>query len=320
MFRFAHLTDPHVGPLPRPALRHLLGKRLTGYVNWRRGRRNAHCMDVLAALVKDLRDQAPDHIVCTGDVCNLGLASEWPGSRIFLDGLGTPETVSFVPGNHDAYVPGSLAGLLAAVDPYAAGDEPRRKRFPYLRRRGPIAFVGLSSAVPTPPFVASGRIGRRQTRDAEEMLAALADEPVARIVMIHHPPHIGGAPAARNLVDAHRFEAMIGRVGAELVIHGHNHVGSVAILQGPKGAVPVVGAPSASARGGVIVHRAGYHLFRVEEAKAGFLISAELRGLGPAGGFASQGAFDITTSDRRGRRIIVAPTEPPQLPEAAAAS
>ena len=317
MVRFAHLTDPHVGPLPRPALRHLLGKRLTGYVNWRRGRRNAHCMDLLAALVKDLRDEAPDHIVCTGDVCNLGLSSEWPGSRIFLDSLGAPEDVSFVPGNHDAYVPGSLSGLLKEIDPFAAGDAPREKRFPYVRRRGNLAFVGLSSAVPTAPFVASGRVGRRQIKDAEEMLAALADEKVARIVMIHHPPHIGGAPAGRNLVDAHRFEAMIGRVGAELVIHGHNHVGSVAILQGPKGDVPVVGAPSASARGGVITHRAGYHLFRVEETEAGFLISAELRGFCAEGIFASQGSFDITISDRRRKTLVVVPADPP-LPEAAA--
>jgi len=49
------------------------------------------------------------------------------------------------------------------------------------------------------------------------------------------------------------------------------------------------------------VHRAGYHLFRVEEAKAGFSISAELRGLGPLEGFTSLGAFDITKAARRSR-------------------
>ncbi len=302
MFRFAHLTDPHVGPLPRPALRHLLGKRITGYVNWRRGRREAHDMDLLAALVKDLREQAPDHIACTGDVCNLGLSSEWPSSRLFLDGLGTPETVSFVPGNHDAYVPGSLAGLLAAIEPYAVGDEAGPTRFPFIRRRGPVAFVGLSSAVPTAPFVASGKLGRTQMKHAEACLAALASEPLARIVLIHHPPHIGGAPAGRNLVDAHRFEAMIARTGAELVIHGHNHVGSVAMLMGPKGPVPVVGAPSASARGGALIHRAGYHLFRVHEEDQGFRISAELRSLDAGGAFSGQGAIDISPDRASARR------------------
>ena len=301
MFRFAHLTDPHVGPLPRPALRHLLGKRITGYVNWRRGRGDAHDMDLLAALVADLREQAPDHIACTGDICNLGLASEWPGSRLFLDGLGTPETVSFVPGNHDAYVRSSLKGLLKAIDPFARGDEPAQFRFPYVRRRGPVAFVGMSSGVPTAPFVASGRVGRSQMRHAEDMLAGLAGEPLMRVVMIHHPPHVGGAPAGRNLVDASRFEAMIGRVGADLVIHGHNHVGSVAMLHGPTGAVPVVGAPSASARGGALIHRAGYHLFSVAEEGGRLSLTAELRGLDPGGRFASHGTFDISQGAVVGR-------------------
>lgn len=306
MFRFAHLTDPHVGPLPRPALRHLLGKRFTGYVNWRRGRRNAHDMDLLAALVKDLRHQAPDHIACTGDICNLGLASEWPTSRLFLEGLGPPETVSFVPGNHDAYVPGSLPGLLDAVDPYAAGDEAQLQRFPYVRRRGPVTFVGLSSAVPTAPFVASGRLGRTQIKHAEAHLAALASEGVVRVVMVHHPPHVGGAPAGRNLVDADRFETMIARVGAELVVHGHNHVGSVATLMGPSGLVPVVGAPSASARGGAIVHKAGYHLFRVHADAEGYRITAELRALNHRGEFDGHGSIDLKQgrggSRRRARR------------------
>lgn len=293
MFRFAHLTDPHVGPLPRPALRHLLGKRITGYVNWRRGRSEAHDMDLLTALVGDLRAQAPDHIACTGDVCNLGLRSEWESSREFLDGLGTPHDVSFVPGNHDAYVAGSLKGLLKAIDPYAAGDVPGAHRFPYLRRRGPIAFVGLSTAVPTAPFVASGKLGRRQVRDATAMLAELAREPLVRVVLIHHPPHLGGAPPGRNLVDAKRFETMIAQVGAELVIHGHNHVGSVAELPGPRGIVPVIGAPSASARGGALIHRAGYHLYSVGGEPGAFTVAAELRGLDAAGRFGGLGPIAL---------------------------
>ena len=279
MFRLAHITDPHVGPLPRPALRYLLGKRLTGYVNWRRGRRDKHDMELLAALVADLRAVAPDHIACTGDTCNLGLKTEWESSRIFLEGLGTPHDVSFVPGNHDAYVMGSLDGLLRAVDPYAQGDEPGLRRFPYLRRRGPLALVGLSSAIPTAPFVATGRIRRTQTKLAEAMLKQLADEPALRVVMVHHPPHVGGAPAGRNLTDAGRFERMIGRVGADLIIHGHNHTGSIAHIEGPRGLVPVIGAPSASARGGTLLHRAGYHLYTVEGEPGHFRIRAEVRGL-----------------------------------------
>jgi hypothetical protein len=176
-------------------------------------------MVVLAALIADMHAQAPDHIACTGDLCNIGLPSEWRTSRVFMEGLGPPDRVSLVPGNHDAYVEGSLEGLLAECAPWVAGDDGAAPHFPYLRRRGPVAFVGMSSAVPTPPFVANGTAGRAQIKAAGELLTQLGRDPhVFRIVLIHHPPHVGGAPSGRNLTDARAFEAMIARAGAELVL------------------------------------------------------------------------------------------------------
>jgi 3',5'-cyclic AMP phosphodiesterase CpdA len=294
MFRLAHLTDPHVGPLPRPQLRQLLSKRLTGWYNWHRSRQASHDMELLALLVADLLAQAPDHIACTGDVSNIGLPDEWPTARVFMDGLGLPADVSFVPGNHDAYVPGSLEGLLDEIAPFTAGDDGQEGCFPYLRRRGPVALIGLSSAIPTLPFVASGRLGGRQREEVEAMLAELGrDRDCFRILMIHHPPHIGGAPAGRNLTDAEKFEAVIARAGAELILHGHNHVGSLTSLIGPRGPVPVVGAPSASARGGTLTHKAGYHLFTIDRDRTGFLLRAELRGLKPDGTVGGLGLLSL---------------------------
>jgi 3',5'-cyclic AMP phosphodiesterase CpdA len=294
MFRIAHLTDPHVGPLPRPRLRELLNKRITGFVNYRRGRQKLHDMELLALLVADLRAQAPDHIACTGDLCNVGLPSEWKTSRVFLEGLGSPETVSFVPGNHDAYVPGSLEGVLAECADWTRGDDGACCAFPYLRRRGPVAIVGLSSAIPTAPFVASGRLGRKQLAAAEKLLADLAPDGCFRLVLVHHPPHVGGAKAGRNLTDAPRFEEMIRRVGAELVLHGHNHTGSLAWLQGPKGAVPVIGAPSASSRGSALVPGAEYNVYGIGRDETGFVLSAERRGLNGEGAIVGLGELALT--------------------------
>jgi 3',5'-cyclic AMP phosphodiesterase CpdA len=99
-FRLAHLSDSHIGPLPKPHWRELMSKRLTGYVNWqRRGR--IHNMDVLEAIVADLRAQSPDHIAMTGDILNIGLPAEFAMAADWLRTLGTPQDVSFVPGNHD---------------------------------------------------------------------------------------------------------------------------------------------------------------------------------------------------------------------------
>ncbi|GJE42015.1 3',5'-cyclic adenosine monophosphate phosphodiesterase CpdA [Methylobacterium soli] len=301
VFRLAHLTDPHVGPLARPRLRQLLSKRATGYANWRRGRSRSHDMAVLSALVADLRAQAPDHVACTGDLCNIGLPSEWETARDFLAELGAPETVSFVPGNHDAYVRGSLEGLLETCGPWTSDDDGRTRAFPYLRRRGPLALIGLSSAIPTKPFVASGRLGPPQIAAAETMLRMLAQERdrPCRVVMIHHPPQPGGAAAGRELKDAREFSAMIGRAGAELILHGHNHVGSVAFLPGPDGAgVPIVGGPSASARPGshegLPGRRAAYYLYAFAREGGRHAITAQRRGLDGDGTVTDLGPLALT--------------------------
>jgi 3',5'-cyclic AMP phosphodiesterase CpdA len=304
-FRLAHLSDPHVGPLGRVRLHQLLGKRATGYANWRRGRSRSHDMSVLEALVLDLKGQGAGHIACTGDLCNIGLPSEWETARTFLEALGPPEAVSFVPGNHDAYVRGSLEGLLAACGRYTGDDSGSSGCFPYLRRRGPVALVGLSSAIPTKPFVATGRLGAPQLAAAESLLRALATEPGRpfRVVIIHHPPQPGGAAAGRELKDAAAFTAMIARAGAELILHGHNHVLSSAVIPGPDGrSVPVVGVPSASARpdghGAIASRRASYLLYEITPSGAAFTVSARRRGLDAAGVLCDLGPVDLGPVDR----------------------
>ncbi|MCJ2134698.1 metallophosphoesterase [Methylobacterium sp. J-026] len=300
-FRLAHLSDPHVGPLGRVRLHQLIGKRATGYANWRRGRSRSHDMAVLEALVADLKTQGAGHVACTGDLCNIGLPSEWETARTFLEALGTPDAVSFVPGNHDAYVRGSLEGLLAACSRFTSDDSGSWGRFPYLRRRGPLALVGLSSAIPTKPFVATGRLGAPQLAAAEVLLRALATEPGRpfRVVMIHHPPQPGGAAPGRELKDAAAFTAMIGRAGADLILHGHNHVISTAAIPGPDGrAVPIVGVPSASARadghGALAARRASYVLYDIDRAGDGYTLAARRRGLGAEGAICDLGPVDLT--------------------------
>ena len=138
-FLLAHLSDAHIGPLPRPRTRDLIGKRLTGYVNWRR-RGRLHDMTVLRRIVEDMRLQAPDHIAMTGDILNIGLPAEFPFARAWLETLGPPHDVSFVPGNHDAYVRSSMPHLAETFAPWAAEvgvDDGLPFAFPYLRRRGP---------------------------------------------------------------------------------------------------------------------------------------------------------------------------------------
>ncbi|QGM45015.1 metallophosphoesterase family protein [Methylocystis heyeri] len=277
-FLLAHLSDAHIGPVPRPNLAELIGKRVTGYVNWLRKRAAQHDMELLGRLVDDLLAQRPDHVAMTGDIVNIGLNAEIALARQWLARLGHPEAVSFSPGNHDAYVPTSMPALARTFAPWTTGDD-GSSAFPFLRRRDKIALIGLSSGVPTAPFVASGRLGTEQCARLEKLLRQTREEGLARVVLLHHPPHRGGARALRGLEDASAFEGIIAREGAELVLHGHNHRQSVHYLPGPQGSkTPVVGVASASARPGSHYPGAAYNLYRISREGEGVSVRLQTRG------------------------------------------
>ena len=283
-FILAHLSDAHIGPLPHARRRDLIGKRITGYINWKRGRGRAHDMEVLAAVVTDMRDQAPSHVAMTGDILNIGLPGEFPLAAAWLETLGPPGTdVSFTAGNHDAYTRGSLPTLARTFAPWTQSDGTGLPGYPFLKIREGVALIGLCSGVPRAPFIASGRLGHLQREVCEDLLADAGRRKLARVVMLHHPPKIDEPTGhlGRGLSDHHAFRAMIGRVGAELIIHGHNHKLSVDHVPGPKAPVPIVGVPSASAVKGSLRNRAGYHLFSIERNGDTVKISARARGLLP---------------------------------------
>lgn len=293
-FLLAHLSDAHIGPIPRPNLAELLGKRVTGYVNWLYKRAAQHDMGVLERIVADLKAQQPDHIAMTGDIVNIGLAAELELAREWIATLGSPSDVSFTPGNHDAYVAAAAPLVEQTFSPWTTSEEEGQgEGFPYLRRRGGVALIGLSSGVPTAPFVAAGRLGEAQRRRFAALLDQTREERLDRVVLLHHPPHVGGARLLRGLQDAGEFEAIIARHGAELVLHGHNHKTRLHRLKGPNGPVPVVGVASASAKAGVHRPGAAYNLFSIERGAEGVVITARSRGLGEDGEVMDLGAIEI---------------------------
>ena len=280
-FRLAHLSDVHIGPLPAARPHELLGKRLTGYINWTRGRSHLHDMQVLHRLVADLLAQAPDHIAMTGDILNLGLPAEFPVAKHWLATLGAPADVSFTQGNHDAYTKAILP-LLARTFAAWTGDEGLAvSRYPYLRVRQSVALIGLSSGVPTAPFLASGTLGFEQREAFAALLRQAKKDGLARVVLIHHPPYLAGASRGRNLTDARSFEKIIRSEGAELVLHGHNHRQMLGHIAGPDGPVPIAGVASASAVPGTEGHRGAYHLFEISGGPSAWIIKGRARGLQP---------------------------------------
>jgi 3',5'-cyclic AMP phosphodiesterase CpdA len=279
MFLLAHLSDPHLAPLPRPRVLELVGKRATGYVNWRRKRQLVHRSDVLGRIVADLKQQAPDHIAVTGDLVNIAIAAEFKPARGFLESLGSAREVTLVPGNHDAYVRSGIGYSQLHWDAYMRGDD--GGSFPFLRRRGPLALIGLSSAVPTAPFMATGRLGAEQITRLGELLERCAGS--FRVVMIHHPPASKPSRRFKRLLDGAAFRAALARHGAELVIHGHDHERALIHLDGPQRPIPVVGVPSASEASPGEHDPAGYNLYRIEGDNGAWGCEVVSRGLTPDG-------------------------------------
>lgn len=244
-FTLAHFTDIHLSPIVGFSPRYWNAKRFLGLANWHTKRRGVHVRKCADRLVADAKQLRADHIAITGDLVNLGLPYEIEIARDWLKTVGSPERVSVVPGNHDIY--SALHGDegVARWAEYMGGEADTHA-FPFIRRVGPIALIGLNSAIETPLGVAAGRLGPDQIEVARDLLERLGDEDVIRVVLIHHPPLPGLAPPRRALKDAGPMQHMLEKSGAELVLYGHNHKPKLTWLETETGPAPVIGGASAS--------------------------------------------------------------------------
>ena len=262
MYTLAHLSDIHLSPLPRVRISDLFSKRITGYLNYRKNRAHTLTDGTLELLIDDIKFRNPDHIALTGDLVNIALDEEFENTASWLKALGSPERVSLVGGNHDAYVHGAFQKAMRAWSPYMTGDNSKKPAFPYLKRRGALAIIGLSSAVPKPPFFATGTLGNRQLVALEALLNKLEDEDSIRIILIHHPPHPDATKAYKRLTDGGALIRILEKCGAELVLHGHTHKRSTRYIRTENGkSIPIIGVPSASSSFGGHGEPAGYNLF-----------------------------------------------------------
>ncbi len=277
-FTLAHLSDPHLPPLPVPRLRELAGKRAFGYLNWTRNRHKFHRRDVLDALVADMQAQGPDHIAVTGDLVNLALEAEFAPSRAWLESVGTPDRVTVIPGNHDAYVRATRHRFAETFGNYLEGDASEAGAiFPLIRRRGPVALISVSSAVPTLPLMATGWLGRTQLEALDRVLSKLATEQAFRVLLIHHP--LRSTSRTKRLTDSDQLLAVLKQHGVELILHGHDHVHSTIWIDGPNGRIPVIGVPSASALAQRHYPAAAYNLFSIERDGDTWRCEQTVRGL-----------------------------------------
>ncbi len=294
--KIAHISDLHVLDLTGTRASEYMNKRLLGYANLRFKRERAHHVPYLRAVLHEIARVSIDHVVITGDLTNLALAPEFRAVRRILDeDLGYPPArVSIVPGNHDVYVASALrtrqfATLFAE---YTSSELPQYSvplaggNFPFVRVRGPIAIVGLSSAVPRPPLMAAGLLGKPQLRALERILGHETVRGRTIVVLVHHPTHKPPSPIKallESLHDADELERILGSVERGLVLHGHLHRRLTQKLPTHgRHSMDVVGGTSASLHHRDPHRMAGFNVYDFDEA--GLLTSSTARVYAPEAG------------------------------------
>ena len=271
VFRIAHLSDLHHPITPVPTMMELAGKRLTGHINWTFGRGRKHQMAVLDGVLTDIARHQTDQIAVTGDLINLGLAAEYAPARLLLERLGPAQNVALVCGNHDAYIRRTADLIREHWGEWLLARRPQIG----VRKIGKIALIGLDSAVPTAPFLATGSLGRQQREALRTVLAECRSEGLVRVILIHHPPF--SISPTKRLTDGRFLRQILKEEGAELVLHGHTHHGTITSLAGRDGPVAVVGVPSASMGGG---HEpAGWNLLTLSGHGRDVVIDVERRAI-----------------------------------------
>lgn len=293
--RIAHLSDLHLLSLEGAVPFRLFNKRMTGYLNLRLKRGSQHKAFAVEAVAREVRRLDVDHLVITGDVTNLALEVEFDlVKRLLLESLGLPpDAVSMVPGNHDVYTRGAyrsrrffryFESCLQSDLPELAAPE-TGGIFPFVRLRGSLAIIGLSTALPRPPFMASGALGEPQLRALERILRHPEVRGRTPVLLQHHPWHNPPSRAktlVEGLWDAPEEGLALRDVSYGLLLHGHLHRRVHRKLVTAHGYLDAIGATSAS-----LIHQseermAGFNVYELDAA--GGLVSLTSHRLEPATG------------------------------------
>lgn len=295
--RLAHFSDLHLLSLEGVGVRRFLNKRITGFMMLKMHRSTAHQPFAVRAVADEVKQSRVDHVCITGDLTNLALESEFDMVRHFLEvDLGlSPKEVSVIPGNHDVYTRGSASKrrFEQYFAKYIVSDLPQfgvehfGARYPYVKMRGPLAIIGMSTAVPRGPLMAAGKFGSAQI----DQLAKILEHPdVAsrgKVILQHHPAHNLRNRVIAYLEGLHDSKHMLKtlkKLEHGLIMHGHSHIRVHRTVPTEVGQIDVVGATSASLLSSHPHRHSGFNLYEFDDDD-GRLVAVEAHVLGDDGKF-----------------------------------
>jgi len=279
--RIIHITDPHLSTLDGHSFGSLSAKRRSGYLSWTRKRHLIHRRETLERLTKAIKEEAPDLLVLSGDLVQIGLESEIAQAGTWLDDLAASTEIFFVPGNHDVYAGDSWPALRRhwgrfIPGPNAGESDGPAEAYPLVRDFDTVRMIGVSSACVTPIFSARGSLGEAQMERLSVLLRDTRASGRAPLLAIHHPPLQGMAKWRKALKEVEELQRLLSAQPPAIVCCGHLHHN----LELTEGETHVFCTASASNR-----LDASYRIFDIDYAtaqgKPGWAIRMQLKTIAP---------------------------------------
>ncbi|MBE0417772.1 MAG: metallophosphoesterase [Coriobacteriia bacterium] len=169
-----------------------------------------HIPSLATRVVDELNELAPDAVVVTGDLTDMGFRQEFKSANRLVSRIECPNKLVLL-GNHDARNVGE-----------EHFEEFFGARTSELRVDG-VRLLGIDSSEPD---LDSGRIGRERYRWVEERFSEPEEFKV--LCMHHHLVPVPGTGRERNIVyDAGDVLRVLQGSGCDLVLCGHKHVPNV---------------------------------------------------------------------------------------------
>jgi 3',5'-cyclic AMP phosphodiesterase CpdA len=166
-----------------------------------------HIPSLATRVVDEVNELAPDALVVTGDLTDMGFRQEFKAAKRLLDRMEVERTMVLL-GNHDARNVGDLhfEELFGARSTELSFDG--------------IRILGLDSSEPD---LDGGRVGRERYRWIEERFSEPDEYKV--LCLHHHLLPVPGTGRERNIVfDAGDLLRALTSSGCDMVLCGHKHV------------------------------------------------------------------------------------------------
>ncbi len=202
----------------------------------------------LDSLRSSIAEIEPDAVAVSGDLTQRCSTWEFLKARAYLDSVREIAPVIVIPGNHDVRWLGAVARQLGAVG-LVGRSAHDFKYSKYMRHISPELNPSLEvpgavvAACNTAHGIARGsltrrfrdlgvigHVNKRDLKKVEEAFSKAAPD-AARVVMIHHNPIKGETSGRHGLANTKQALQEFKRLGAELVLCGHDHQEAVHTVQ-----------------------------------------------------------------------------------------